>query len=100
MTYSDPDRPSRSVGEGFRVEPEYRKASGSPEGYTEEDFDEGYPAPPTVPMDTATARRVVTAAELDGVFDDPEQGALGRDRLLVHFIWEAVLLIGAGAMAF
>ncbi len=40
----------------------------------------------------SAGRTVVT--NLDDVFDDPEHGAVGRDRLGVHFAWEAVLLLG------
>ncbi len=43
--------------------------------------------------------RAVTAAELDGVFDDPIHGEPGRDRFAVHVAWEIVLLVAAVAMA-
>ena len=98
------DRPARFLEEGFRVEPEFRQASGSPEGYPESDVEAedpyaafatplaGSPAPSTVP-------RAVTAAELDGVFDDPGHGEPGRDRFAVHVAWEIVLLVAAAAMA-
>jgi hypothetical protein len=39
-----------------------------------------------------SAARSVT--NLDDVFDDPEHGAVGRDRLGVHFAWEGMLLLG------
>jgi ribose/xylose/arabinose/galactoside ABC-type transport system permease subunit len=35
-----------------------------------------------------------TVTNLDDVFDDPEHGAVGRDRLGVHFAWEGMLLLG------
>jgi ribose/xylose/arabinose/galactoside ABC-type transport system permease subunit len=105
MTYPDPDRSSRFVGEGFRVEPDFRQASGSPEGYPEDDLDpdtEYAPVPATLALGAgpAAARRAVTAAELDGVFDNPAHGEPGRDRFAVHLLWEAVLLVGAAAMAY
>lgn len=36
---------------------------------------------------------------LGDVFDDPEHGEPGRDRLSVHLIWETVLLVAAAALA-
>lgn len=101
MTYPSSDRPSRFVGEGFRVEPEFRQASGSPEGFPESDLpaEDPYAAldpAPTIP----TTPRAVTAAELDGVFDNPEHGEPGRDRFAVHVIWEIVLLVAGAAVAF
>jgi hypothetical protein len=47
-----------------------------------------------------TARHGVSAARLDDVFDDPRYGEPGRDRMGVHFAWELVLLIGAGALGY
>jgi ribose/xylose/arabinose/galactoside ABC-type transport system permease subunit len=42
----------------------------------------------------------VSPAVLDDVFDDPEHGEPGRDRLGVHAVWELVLLVTAGAIGF
>jgi ribose/xylose/arabinose/galactoside ABC-type transport system permease subunit len=47
-----------------------------------------------------TQRRAVSQAELDEVFDDPAHGDPGRDRMAVHVIWEVLLLVAAGAVAF
>jgi ribose/xylose/arabinose/galactoside ABC-type transport system permease subunit len=43
---------------------------------------------------TAGRHSAGAVANLDDVFDDPEHGAVGRDRLGVHFAWEGVLLLG------
>jgi ribose/xylose/arabinose/galactoside ABC-type transport system permease subunit len=40
----------------------------------------------------------VPPAVLDDVFDDPADGAPGRDRLGVHWAWELVLLFGVATM--
>ncbi|MEV4755744.1 ABC transporter permease [Micromonospora sp. NPDC049559] len=37
---------------------------------------------------------------VDDGYDDPIDGDGGRDRLAVHLIWEVVLLLGAGALAY
>ncbi|HEX5596255.1 MAG TPA: ABC transporter permease [Micromonosporaceae bacterium] len=46
----------------------------------------------------------VTAADrtvlLDEIFDDPEHGEPGRDRIGVHAFWELLLLLGTAALAF
>jgi ribose/xylose/arabinose/galactoside ABC-type transport system permease subunit len=42
----------------------------------------------------------VPAAELSDVFDDPAAGEPGRDRLGVHWTWEALLLIGVGTLGY
>jgi len=39
-------------------------------------------------------------ASLDDVFDDPAHGAVGRDRLGVHFAWEGVLLLGVVVLGY
>jgi ribose/xylose/arabinose/galactoside ABC-type transport system permease subunit len=98
MTVPDPDHSpepgSRFPGEGFRVEPDFRYPSGEAEYVP--DTTSRYP----VPTDTTSTQRVVSAAELDDVFDDPEHGEPGRDRLGVHWVWETLLLISCVAMVF
>jgi hypothetical protein len=42
----------------------------------------------------------VPAGALSDVFDDPAAGEPGRDRLAVHWVWEALLLIGVGALGY
>lgn len=50
------------------------------------------------PME-ATQRRGVSPAVLGDVFDDPAHGEPGRDRMMVHIVWEVLLLIAAGVVA-
>ena len=45
-------------------------------------------------------RRAAPSAHLDDVFDDPEHGEPGRDRLGIHVVWELLLLLGVGAIGF
>ncbi len=62
-----------------------------------------YPVPDAPPGTDSTMsldQRPLTAAELDDVFDDPRHGDPGMDRMLVHLLWELVLLIGLGALVF
>lgn len=44
------------------------------------------------------AGRPVTAAELEAVFDTDRR--TGRDRMAVHWVWEALLLLAVGATGF
>lgn len=44
--------------------------------------------------------RRVPAAVLDDVFDDPAHGEPGRDRMVVHLIWEVLLLAAVVGVAF
>lgn len=37
---------------------------------------------------------------LDDVFDDPEHGEPGRDRMAIHAVWELLLLLGVAALGF
>ncbi len=48
----------------------------------------------------ATPTRPVSAAELDGVFDDPTHGQPGMDRIGVHVLVEVILLVGVVLLAF
>lgn len=68
---------------GFRAEPDYRGGSTFAAS--------GYPA--------TEGTSAVPAAVLDDVFDDPADGAPGRDRLGVHWVWELVLLLAVGSLA-
>jgi ribose/xylose/arabinose/galactoside ABC-type transport system permease subunit len=115
MAYDD----SRFRGEpGFRDEPEFRGGSGVPEdappvksiyapgafpvaerrGADYDQYGDDYPES-TINM-AASRRGGPSAAQLDAVFDDPDYGDPGRDRMAVHAIWEVVLLLGAGALTF
>jgi ribose/xylose/arabinose/galactoside ABC-type transport system permease subunit len=77
---------------GFRVEPDFRRSTSYRTGsnpvdeYGDPDFGEGR---------TAMGRNI----PLNDVFDDPEHGDPGRDRLAVHLIWETVLLVAAAGLA-
>jgi ribose/xylose/arabinose/galactoside ABC-type transport system permease subunit len=71
---------SRYQGEGFRQEQDFR-AADSP-----------------VPENDSTLtipRRVPPMPNLDYVFDDPTEGEPGRDRMLVHAVWELILAAAA-----
>ncbi|HEY2794427.1 MAG TPA: ABC transporter permease [Micromonosporaceae bacterium] len=94
MTYPD-DRTGRLGNEGLRVQPEYRQASGTPEGFP----DEIDPYQPETQL-ALPGPRALTSAELDTAFDDPDHGEPGRDRFAVHLIWEFVLLLAAAGVAF
>lgn len=104
MSYFEPDRPydeqPRFVGEGFRVEPDFRQETGEPE-YTPAG---SAPGTPTVARHQLPAGSdpdgAPTAAELGGVFDDPQHGEPGRDRFGVHAMWETLLLLALVGVAF
>src|SRR2546423_10001536 len=101
MTYGD--QAFRFRGEGFRDEPDFGPETPTstpvyrPGTYTPED-----PAAPTGDVTTtgSVPRRAVTAAELDDVFDDPQHGDPGMDRMGVRVLWEAGLLLATGGLAF
>jgi ribose/xylose/arabinose/galactoside ABC-type transport system permease subunit len=72
---------TRYQGEGFRQEQDFRPQPGDP-----------------VPENDSTLtipRRVPPMPNLDYVFDDPADGDPGRDRMLVHTVWELVLAAAA-----
>src|SRR5262249_44877022 len=88
---------SRFVGEGFRQEPDFRD-----------------PAAPTVPvvpgqvvapLGEQPAEATIVAKRgappnLAFVFDDPEDGEPGRDRMLVHGMWELVLALAVVGLGY
>lgn len=77
MAYDDGDQ-TRFRGEpGFREEPDFRTSTS-----------------------TGSIPPVRGSGQLDDIFDDPTHGDPGRDRMAVHFAWEAILLIGAGVVGF
>jgi ribose/xylose/arabinose/galactoside ABC-type transport system permease subunit len=83
MAYDEHTDPARFRGEpGFREEPDFR---ASPSGLGGAGLG---------------AVRGVSAAALDDVFDDPDHGDPGRDRMAVHFAWEAVLLVGVAILGY
>src|SRR5262245_3257902 len=77
MAYDDGD-PARYRGEpGFRDEPDFRTSTS-----------------------TGSIPAVRAGGQLEDIFDDPTHGDPGRDRMAVHFAWEAILLIGAAVVGF
>jgi ribose/xylose/arabinose/galactoside ABC-type transport system permease subunit len=88
---------SRFRGEpGFREEPDFRSSPSYQTGsYPVGDYGE----PQMAPEPVAIGRRMPPAV-LDDVFDDPEHGDPGRDRMSVHVAWEAVLLVAVAALAY
>jgi ribose/xylose/arabinose/galactoside ABC-type transport system permease subunit len=64
----------------------------------------GAPVSPAESDNTLTLPRRVPpmpqTPNLDYVFDDPADGEPGRDRLLVHVLWEVALALLAGGLAF
>lgn len=98
LTPGVPQEP-RYPGEGFRQETEFRPGSLS---YIPAD-----PAPPLPEAENESTltltRRVPPTPNLDYVFDDPADGEPGRDRMLVHVLWEvflALLAVGAGYLLY
>jgi ribose/xylose/arabinose/galactoside ABC-type transport system permease subunit len=81
---------SRYLGEGFRQEPDFREATTVA----------GVPPEPL--EDEATVRMVkrVSPPNLDYVFDDPAEGEPGRDRMLVHGLWELLLAVAVAAVGY
>jgi ribose/xylose/arabinose/galactoside ABC-type transport system permease subunit len=99
MTYGD--QTFRFRGDGFRDEPDFRPDTSSttpvyrPERYPAEE----YPAPSESTTSLGFSRRAVSPAELDDVFDDPQDGDPGMDRMGVHALWELVLLLATAGLA-
>jgi ribose/xylose/arabinose/galactoside ABC-type transport system permease subunit len=89
--YTHDDQP-RFVGEGFRVEPDFRQETGEPE-YMPESADN------TTRTSDTLKTGAPTAAELGAAFDDPAHGEPGRDRLGIHAIWETFLLLALAGVA-
>jgi ribose/xylose/arabinose/galactoside ABC-type transport system permease subunit len=108
MAYDD----SRFRGEpGFREEPDFRSGGVPEDAPTLGGVQTGSVyTPGAYPVndyggnsgETTSGRRVRTpsAAQLDDVFDDPDHGEPGRDRMAVHAMWELVLFFAVLALAF
>ncbi len=88
MSYGD--QGYRFRGEGFRDEPDFRADTGSTPTFQSSYGASDYTASAEP---TAGTRRTVSSAELDDVFDDPDHGDPGMDRMGVHVAWELLLLI-------
>ncbi|MET7398456.1 ABC transporter permease [Dactylosporangium sp. NPDC005572] len=109
MAYDD----SRFRGEpGFREEPDFR-SGGVPEDaptlgvsnqsvYTPGAYpvSPDYSVPPTESTLGLGRRGTPSPAQLDDVFDDPEHGEPGRDRMAVHALWEMVLLLATASLLY
>jgi ribose/xylose/arabinose/galactoside ABC-type transport system permease subunit len=108
MAYDD----SRFRGEpGFRDEPDFR-SGGVPEDaptlggvqtgsvYTPGGFSSGDFGGNSGDTTGGRRSRTPSAAELGDVFDDPDDGEPGRDRMAVHALWELVLFFAVIALAF
>jgi hypothetical protein len=81
---------------GFRDE---RDNTSSTPVYRPPSYAEEYPAPVESTSTLGFSRRAVSPAELDDVFDDPEVGDPGMDRMVVHAVWELVLLVATAGLA-
>ncbi len=83
-------------GRGYAAEPE----PAAPAFHAEPpDPDESYPSPPDSTSRFGLPRRMVTPAELDDVFDDPNVGDPGMDRMTVHIWLETALLVATTGVA-
>lgn len=94
---------SRYLGEGFRHEPDFREGTMT--------FD-AVSAPGTIATGTTagvsgsvdesgpTVARRMSTTNLDYVFDDPAHGEPGRDRMLVHGLWELVLVLALAGVGY
>lgn len=108
MAYDD----SRFRGEpGFREEPDFRLDNGLSDATTLGGasnsglYTPGNYALPGYSNNTSEQTegtmglgRRLSQAQLDDVFDDPEHGDPGRDRMTVHAVWEMVLLLAAAGV--
>lgn len=85
---------SRYSGEGFRQEPDFREGTTTFEAA----------AVPVVAPASSESEATVTLGKrppnLTYVFDDPAEGEPGRDRLVVHGLWELLLLVALGGAGY
>src|SRR5437773_5660429 len=85
-----PREQSRYQGEGFRVEPDFRTDDGAP--YMGSQPISGAPSARAGDTTVGVGQRVATP-NLEYVFDDPDEGEPGPDRMLVHGLWELILAL-------
>lgn len=93
MTYDQP----RFRGEpGFREEPDFRADNGLSANYQPAGYPPGErPTESNLPPVPRQA-----TSDLDDVFDDGEDEEPGADRMLVHLIWELVLLVAVAVLGY
>lgn len=86
---------SRYLGEGFRQEPDFRDTTATSPAVAE-------PVSSDADTDSTLSlnRRVPATPNLDYVFDDPTDGEPGRDRMLVHGLWELALALAAAGVGY
>jgi ribose/xylose/arabinose/galactoside ABC-type transport system permease subunit len=83
---------SRYLGEGFRQEPDFR------DGTT---VSQDVSTPATGDNEsTLTLNRRPSPPNLEYVFDDPAEGEPGRDRILVHGLWELILAVAVAGVGY
>jgi ribose/xylose/arabinose/galactoside ABC-type transport system permease subunit len=93
---------SRYLGEGFRQEPDFRDGpTDTVSSLTAAtSTSTGIGVAVTDPELAGAAGSRPAATNLDYVFDDPAHGEPGRDRILVHLLWELVLLLAAAGVGY
>ena len=84
---------SRYLGEGFRHEPDFRDGSATYEVVSE-------PGAATTVTEPSATGRHGGKPNLEYVFDDPAHGEPGRDRMLVHGVWELLLAIAVAGLGY
>jgi ribose/xylose/arabinose/galactoside ABC-type transport system permease subunit len=90
-----------SYSEGFRFRndgfrDEYRDDPEPAQSYQSGSYPVADYSAPETSSTQGISRRAVTPAELDEVFDDPGDA----DRMMIHVIWEVVLLVAVAGLAF
>lgn len=90
---------SVGIGSGYddsnyRADTDFRSAAS---GYQTGGFGAGDFVDPEAIQ--SPQRRTLSSAVLDDVFDDPAHGERGRDRMMVHILWEVLLLAAAAGVA-
>lgn len=98
MSYDD----SRSRGEpAFRSDPDQRAdPDDSPIFGGTSSYPVSYPYPARGERTDGVDAPAGYNRSLDDVFDDPDQGEPGRDRLTIHLVWEIILLIAAAVVGY
>jgi hypothetical protein len=77
---------------GFRDEPDFRPTAAYQPGSYAPAGNSGYQSSELAPD--------LSQQELERAFDEPDEEDGGRDRLAVHYAWEALLLLGVAALGY